>query len=1206
MEVWSYDSGSVWALTLLPGGILRVEDVREMGLDEARRLGAVMEHDTAYPSRRLLRAVRERDIGRIRGLGGAWLSRLLWRDSLAAAAAGRADGADTGENRVLAGFGYNWGHGTSRFSACSTGASVAGLTSAAAFSHLRRLSRLTSSSGARWRRTGFRSRGEKARRELERLQNSRAVVEVPIAPRERIYGPDYHGGDARLYHGRPHSVVGDRPAQNSHLFMLSDVPITRFRSVIFREVYLGDFTGLDGADDDSQILKYVVPWSAGPPVLIGPQPAGADPRLAAGLTDSRYEYAGSMDADDLGNLADATLYAYLGTEDASKVQLPPCIFAGDGAGRLLDDREVLDSDGNRTGGFFSLGCAWANARTYQTNPETGQGIGSVSGTRGFVWEVEGAGMRDWRGAATGREIFAAVIPRTEPAAGVTSSAARLAVFEDESLFAAKDISGFHVLGVVGAAPSVSGRINQNVFILGSDGAKTVRDNLLAAANVAVVDEPAAGADEELVGGASGVSAQADGATATSVPLPSGRDARDYIGLRFVFEKGEESVSRFYNAFVVQDSGGASLGFAGGKINISVNVAGTSVTWDYVNSDDSAATDAQVMLTLCVGVAPLDDRAGSALDAWKAFISSADNVAAVKQLNLVCAENTTYSFVAATEYGRFRWGRYVAASDYSDAGEVSESLWLALPRTYSANPVVSFMDWIMSPARPSGFQVDADAQLARLPELTREANECDRLIDIGNFVLQMDSSVKDSDGNFEKASSYDYVGKAEREVDPEQHRFVTIAADGEETTIAGSEFGPTFSGVVQTGASQSGEGMFTHNGLVYNFRWRVVIEHAGEEDHGFLNLFTRDTFRPRWAIEVDRFNSDIVLRGDGGRLIQATPSSLEIPEEAANPLAAAFCTVPVVFMAVTKADGTVSRVSRRLAEVQFAYAVSEYKWEIPEGTLTIAVTRLASGRLGTTMTVTPASGITSVVVTSAHLEVCMRKFEFNDRVSAGESERRNLERFAESAAGDVWDEGLSLRFRVARWSPVVATLRTRDFAAELEVSREEDGEAHDTFTGMKAVFRDLSNNWLEAETMTVEDEISRARNGGFESRLDVVMPSANSRWRATTMVNQMLILERARRTVQLRPVRFGFGFLERGDRVMLDMAEYGFDNAVFQVRQVRTERNGLTLFLREDREEWYSDALFQAGDGSCGLFCGVGLTDDAGEALTDDSGAALVD
>ena len=45
------------------------------------------------PSRRLVRAVDEWDIGRMRALGGRWLARLLWRDALAAAAAGSADGA---------------------------------------------------------------------------------------------------------------------------------------------------------------------------------------------------------------------------------------------------------------------------------------------------------------------------------------------------------------------------------------------------------------------------------------------------------------------------------------------------------------------------------------------------------------------------------------------------------------------------------------------------------------------------------------------------------------------------------------------------------------------------------------------------------------------------------------------------------------------------------------------------------------------------------------------------------------------------------------------------------------------------------------------------------------------------------------------------------------------------------------------------------
>ena len=1055
----------------------------------------------------------------------------------------------------------------------ATGASVAGLSGLAAGLALVSVVASYEQQRSALAKNRVEVAREKARRELERLQSSRAVVELPIAPRERIYGRTITAG-TRVYvmADRTPSSATDR-AQNSHLFMLSDVPITRFRSVIFREVYLGDFTGLDGAADDSEILKYVVPWSAGPPVIIGPQPSGADPRFDAGLTDSRYEYAGTSDADDLANLADATLYAFLGSEDTSKVQLPPCIFSGAGAGLLLGDREVLDSDGNRTGGFLALGCAWANARTYQTNPETGQGIGSVSGTRGFVWEVEGAGMRDWRPAGSGRFFFG------NPLTG------------DGRLTTLSQADGLVDFEELGMLDSPDG----DVFVFGNPATKAWRDAIVVALGGEVVDHPpAAGADEDVL---------IDGADLNrrqTLHLP--RPITDYESFKVVVNDaaGEQVGTTFFINTKVLVASGATLGVSHNIGNEIIRLwpnATSSFSLDYDLAGSVAASGNTMSI---VGRSPVDDRI-RAETAYAAFETSEINRTALRQLPLACS-NLPPSYLAV--------GSVFVSADRMlalAAEQMIEEAWFALPRTYSANPVVAFMDWVMSPARPSGFQVGMEEQLALLPELTREANECDRLIDIGNFVLQSD--VQDAMGVFESAASYDYVGKVERNVDPDEHYFVTIGADGTETLIAGSEFG---GGIRWTGPGrnadskpESGSGSFTHNGLVYNFRWNFQHEQHGEEDHGFLNLRTRDTFRPRWSVEMDRFNEDIVMRGDGGTLVSAVKSSLEIPEEVANPLAAAFCTVPVVFMSVTKADGSVTRVSRRLAEVQFVYAVSEYKWEIPEGTLTIAVTRLASGRLGTTMTVTPDSGITAVVVTSAHLEICMRKFEFNDRVSAGESERRNLERFGEAAVGDIWDEGLALRFRVARWSPPVTTIRTRDFAAELEAQREEDGEAHDIFTDMKAVFRDSANNWLEAETLTVKDDISRERNGGFESRLDIVTSSANSRWRATTLVNQHLILERARRTIQLRPLRFGFGFLQRGDRIVLDMAEYGFDNVVFQVRQTRTERNGLTLFLREDREEWYSDALFQAGDGSCGLFCGVGLTDDDGMALTDDAGAALV-
>ena len=47
MSVWSYDgsggSGVGVRMTWLPGGNVRVDEVREMGLEEARQLGAIME-----------------------------------------------------------------------------------------------------------------------------------------------------------------------------------------------------------------------------------------------------------------------------------------------------------------------------------------------------------------------------------------------------------------------------------------------------------------------------------------------------------------------------------------------------------------------------------------------------------------------------------------------------------------------------------------------------------------------------------------------------------------------------------------------------------------------------------------------------------------------------------------------------------------------------------------------------------------------------------------------------------------------------------------------------------------------------------------------------------------------------------------------------------------------------------------------------------
>ena len=1123
----------------------------------------------------------------------------------------------------------------------------------------------------------------------DQLLSRRTVVDNPLSPRRRQYGRGLNAGvqTFAMADRTPNSAT-DR-AQNSFMYMLSDKPIHKFVKVIFREAVLEDFDPEDypGAASDEELLKFVVPWTAGPPVVLGPQPAGEDPRSDAGLAVDRYPYTGSTDADDKNNLADATLFAFVGTATESKAQAPPILFEGTGAGVDLADRSK----------FLSLGSAWSAARTIQANPMTGVGVGRISGTQGFVWDIEGAVVRDWRGEESGRDIFAAIVPRSEPVAGTNFSAGRLADLEDTGLFAAKEVTGFHVLGIVGTAPSRSGRINQNVFVFGNDGAKSVRDNLLEAAGVAIVDEPAAGADEELVGG-SGASAQSDGASATTIPLPAGRNAMDYVGMRFVFQKGEQSIRRFVSPFAVHNSGGATLVLAGGLIKLSVNAAGTSVTWDYVNSDDSAATDADVKLMECVGVEPLEDRHGSALTAWKTFLASADNVAAVKQLNLVSVENPGFRRFAPSEYGSFAWGRYVSATDYSDVSAVSEVLWNALPEAYSCNPVLCLLDWIMDSGRPSGFKVDAATQLDFLNEMLDDADECDRLIPIGNFVLQSDNAEKDGDGNFMHQSSYEFVGGRERNVDPQANKFITISADGTATEIAsfgggivyrgsqlvssgaGDAVGRTFTGFVFSspdpaqgvpgdfslvdgetlyqktlenvweiyagedrknalfdGSAVSGvaadvfqstfsglfsrvfssgdggvrgQGSFDHNGLTYNYRWQITLEEAGYERTGPFNLHKRQTYRPRWSVEMDRFNSDILIRNEHGSDASAMPSSLELSESIANPLAAAACVLPVVFLSRTATDGTVSNISRRLEATGFEFKPTRpghpYTWEIPEGTLTITVTRLASGTLATTLAVAPSADYSAVVVTSAHLEVCARKYELNALLSFGDSERENMQRFEESVVGDVWDEGLALRFRVARWTAPVKTIRTADFAGQIQISRDEGGKAEDVTTGLQAEFLDVANAWRPAETQTLTDREALSQTEGIETTSRVTFPFANSRVRATAVGWQQLALERGRRIVQISPLRFGFEALQRGDRVVLSMNEFGFADEIFQVRRVRPEKTGVSLLLREDKEEWYSDEFWSTAlDETPLLFSGRRLLDEQGEPLLDEQGEPLL-
>ena len=424
------------------------------------------------------RAYAAGDKARVRGIGGAWLARRLWKEVLAGEAAKGADrGAQGRENRI-------------KLRSCPLLPSFLPLARLLQPAPLRLLFQSPPSASLMCRRVApkrkRRSAAAAARAQAlhDQLLSRRTVVDNPLSPRRRQYGRGLNAGvqTFAMADRTPNSAT-DR-AQNSFMYMLSDKPIHKFVKVIFREAVLEDFDPEDypGAASDEELLKFVVPWTAGPPVVLGPQPAGEDPRSDAGLAVDRYPYTGSTDADDKNNLADATLFAFVGTATESKAQAPPILFEGTGAGVDLADRSK----------FLSLGSAWSAARTIQANPMTGVGVGRISGTQGFVWDIEGAVVRDWRGEESGRDIFAAIVPRSEPVAGTNFSAGRLADLEDTGLFAAKEVTGFHVLGIVGTAPSRSGRINQNVFVFGNDGAKSVRDNLLEAAGVAIVDEPAAG------------------------------------------------------------------------------------------------------------------------------------------------------------------------------------------------------------------------------------------------------------------------------------------------------------------------------------------------------------------------------------------------------------------------------------------------------------------------------------------------------------------------------------------------------------------------------------------------------------------------------------------------------------------------------------------------------------------------------------------
>ena len=1015
---------------------------------------------------------------------------------------------------------------------------------------------------------------------LNALLGRRQVRVNGIFPRQRVYGEAITAGVVIHAQADRAPESPTELSRNSYLVVLSDRPIDKFQTAWVRELPLADFAA--DSHSDTQLLSVAVPAQDGPP------------KLGAG---------------------DVALYAFVGAENAADALTPQVIYTGDGKGVQHTDKAK----------FLTLGCAWLNIDAEQTDPQTNEGLSSV-GAVNVIMEMRGTRVRDWRRDASGREIFAAVIPRSEPAAGVVFSAGMLLVLEEQALFAAKDISGFHVLGLVGTEPSVSGRINQNVFILGNDGAKSVRDNLLAAAGVAVVDEPVAEADEVLVGGASGVAAQADAGSASAIPLPVGRSAQDYVGMRFVFKKGEEVATRFLNAFSVNELGGFSLGFAGGEINISADAVGTSVTWDYVNADGSAATDSAVLLTDCIGVAPLAGRRGSALTAWRAFLASAGNLAAVNQLHLVCRENTDYPRAAAADYGRFTWGRYAVATDYSDYDAVSEQLWFALPAIYTANPVVLFMDWIMDAGRPVGFSVNVEEQLALLEDLGEEADVCDEALVIGRYVLSEAATETDDEGKevIVPQSSYDYIGNREREVEEDGNRFVVLDAAGNETVLSVVSPGINFG--KRTG-SEEGTGSFVHGGVTYKFRWRVDNVFAGHEPGGLFGLAKKTTYRPEWSVDLDRFNADILLRTQHGD-IAPTPRSLDLDEALVDLLAASFCVVPVIFYSVTNSAGAVLSRSARLEETSFIYAPGNYEWDLPDGhgTVSVVVSRLASGTLTTAITTSAGAGFSNLVVQSAHFEVCARRYEFSGVLDMGESERENMRQFEEATVGKIYDEGLAVRFRVGRWRAPVAVIKVGAVApdaimdaegrvvlgfrgSEVQIARDPQGELEDSVTGMRGAFLDRTKAWTLQETKTVEDKVALALVAGVETVEDVTLLTANTRVRATVLLRQMLAARRDEGDVVIGPLRLSAEFLHRDDRVVLSMPHHGFEDETFRVARVRPEgEKGVFLILEADRADFWRDEFWTTAveDSPAFFTLGALVADDGGELLADDGEALTVE
>ena len=1046
----------------------------------------------------------------------------------------------------------------------SVAASAAALIGAEAFivGSLAFAATVASYASARRQQRKAQQRAEEQSNAAERqlLQSRRRYRDTGLAPRDVVYGRVARAGV--LTYSAPNRIpTFDARATNSMVFALSGRPIHQFNAAIFREKFLGDFDAAagPGAHSDTTLLDFAVPATADPVPATDPGPKIGD--------------------------GDARLFASLGHDPTLRVPNDPGLF-----GELRA--------ANASGEMKMYGCAWAAHLVKQIDPETNEGLSSA-GRPDIMWDMLGARVRNFCKHGSGRKIFAAIVPLAEPAADAsaeTSSAAALATLEERALIDAREASGgFHILGIMGEAPSRSGRRQQNIFIFGNDGAKKLRDNLLTAAGVAVVEEPAAGADERLITGSGDI--ETDGAAATTIPLPAGRNINDYVQMIFnVVGGGGNGIKILARPDQITRQGGLERAYRSGKVVITAASDGTNLSWDFVNADGTPTTDLTIKLQECRGRAPLANRRGGALTAWRAFLANEENVAAANQLHPLCEDaNGTISTVGNALWGAATWGRWFDASTLAGASaEITEEAWAALPTQFSQNPVLTFLDWVSDSSRPSGFKVNMQRQLEMLPNLEGDADYCDTLLRLHSASFS---------ALFTGQSRYFgvFVWNGRRTSFPAVHARVTFKGETKEVMLVAAKSGITFECTMHeggdggrgeyestcqrdvpqgdyddfdvdvefgTGASAVtvrifGDALFEHAHTVSaKMDLNAYVSMTEDGDFGGVEFFTTGSYRGR--IET----TDHGLVTDVNRNESAARMALEAATR----------------VSLVGASGTGALSVLPVATGNVAL-----------GSATLKITRGSDQRLSYSLVDKDDNPVDAI------LEWWGPRFRFNGIVSMGDSERQNLRLWEQAVQGDVYDEGGALRLRVARWTEPVATLTAADFAREGDVEWAPSEPVENIKTATTAAYLDVGENWNEKEIEPVEDKVALHDSGGIKRIESVVMPFANSAWEATAYARLRLALARHSGKMTIGLLRWDAARFERGDRIRLAAGLFGLKReTTWRIESMRfLFPRGVTLELREDVESSYRDEFMTTAPGTAlDYFEGPGVTS-GGEAVTFD-------